>query len=48
MTIRRKLISLVATAALSAALPLAAMAQADYPSKPVKIIVPFPLAAPAM
>ena len=42
MTIRRKLISLVATAALSAALPLAAMAQADYPSKPVKIIVPFP------
>jgi len=41
MTIRRKLISLVATAALSAALPLAAMAQADYPSKPVKIIVPF-------
>lgn len=42
MTIRRTLISLVATAALSAALPLAAMAQADYPSKPVKIIVPFP------
>lgn len=42
MTIRRKLISLVATAALSAALPLAAMAQADYPSKPVKIIVPSP------
>ncbi len=42
MTIRRKLISLVATAALSAALPLAAMAQADYPGKPVKIIVPFP------
>jgi len=42
MTIRRKLISLVATAALSAVLPLAAMAQADYPSKPVKIIVPFP------
>ena len=42
MTIRRKLISMVATAALSAALPLAAMAQADYPSKPVKIIVPFP------
>ncbi len=42
MPIRRKLICLVATAALSAALPLAATAQADYPSKPVKIIVPFP------
>jgi len=42
MTIRRKLISLVATAALSAALPLAAMAQTDYPNKPVKLIVPFP------
>jgi tripartite-type tricarboxylate transporter receptor subunit TctC len=42
MTIRRTLISLVATAALSAALPLAALAQADYPNKPVKIIVPFP------
>ena len=42
MSIRRKLISLVATAALSAALPLVAVAQTDYPSKPVKIIVPFP------
>ncbi|MFM2275030.1 MAG: hypothetical protein RL211_902 [Pseudomonadota bacterium] len=42
MTIRRKLITLVTAAALSTALPLIAMAQSDYPSKPVKIIVPFP------
>ncbi len=40
--IRRKLVSLTALAALGAALPLAAFAQADYPNKPVKIIVPFP------
>ncbi len=40
--IRRKLVSLAAIAALGAALPLAALAQADYPNKPVKIIVPFP------
>ena len=42
MTLRRKLISLGAIAALGLALPLAAMAQADFPNKPVKIIVPFP------
>ena len=42
MTLRRKLISLGAIAALGLALPLTAAAQADYPSKPVKIIVPFP------
>ena len=42
MTLRRKLISLAAVAALGLALPLVALAQADYPSKPVKIIVPFP------
>lgn len=42
MTYRRKLISLAAIAALGLALPMAATAQADYPNKPVKIIVPFP------
>jgi tripartite-type tricarboxylate transporter receptor subunit TctC len=42
MTLRRTLIRLGAVAALGLALPLAATAQADYPSKPVKIIVPFP------
>lgn len=42
MTYRRKLISLAAIAALGLALPMAALAQADYPNKPVKIIVPFP------
>jgi tripartite-type tricarboxylate transporter receptor subunit TctC len=42
VTNRRKLISLAAIAALGAVSPLAALAQADYPSKPVKIIVPFP------
>jgi len=40
--IRRQLVSLAALATLGAALPLGAFAQADYPSKPVKIIVPFP------
>jgi len=40
--IRRKLVNLAAIAALGAALPLAALAQADYPPKPVKLIVPFP------
>lgn len=42
MIVRRKLINLAAVAALGLALPLAATAQADYPSKAVKIIVPFP------
>jgi tripartite-type tricarboxylate transporter receptor subunit TctC len=42
MTLRRKLISLAAIAALGLVLPLVATAQADYPNKPVKIIVPFP------
>lgn len=42
--IRRNLISLAAVTTLAAfgAMPLAALAQADYPSKPVKLIVPFP------
>lgn len=40
--IRRKLAHLAAVAALGVALPLVALAQTDYPSKPVKIIVPFP------
>ncbi len=39
---RRHLICLTAIAALGSALPLAAQAQADYPTKPVKVIVPFP------
>jgi tripartite-type tricarboxylate transporter receptor subunit TctC len=42
MTLRRKLIALAAFAALGTALPLVATAQADYPNKPVKLIVPFP------
>jgi tripartite-type tricarboxylate transporter receptor subunit TctC len=33
---------LIAAAALAATLPLASFAQADYPARPVKIIVPFP------
>ncbi|CAM3460940.1 tripartite tricarboxylate transporter substrate binding protein [Polaromonas hydrogenivorans] len=40
--IRRQLVQFAAIATLGAALPLAAFAQADYPNKPVKIIVPFP------
>lgn len=39
---RRKLAALTALAAASLAFPLGTLAQADYPSKPVKIIVPFP------
>jgi tripartite-type tricarboxylate transporter receptor subunit TctC len=39
--IRRHLVRLAALPLL-AALPFAALAQADYPNKPVKIIVPFP------
>jgi tripartite-type tricarboxylate transporter receptor subunit TctC len=42
MTLRRNLITLAAIAALGTALPLVATAQADYPNKPVKLIVPFP------
>ena len=40
--IRRKIVNLATFAALGAMLPLAAQAQSDYPSKPVKLIVPFP------
>jgi tripartite-type tricarboxylate transporter receptor subunit TctC len=40
--IRRTLISLAAITTLGAALPLAALAQSDYPNKAVKLIVPFP------
>ena len=39
---RRKTIALALTAALGLAVPLGAWAQADYPSKPIKIIVTFP------
>jgi tripartite-type tricarboxylate transporter receptor subunit TctC len=39
---KRTLIRLAAVAAVSAALPFGALAQADYPSKPIKLIVPFP------
>jgi tripartite-type tricarboxylate transporter receptor subunit TctC len=40
--IRRTLISLSVIASLGAALPLSVLAQSDYPTKPVKFIVPFP------
>jgi tripartite-type tricarboxylate transporter receptor subunit TctC len=39
---RRDLIRIASTVAVATALPLAAHAQADYPNKAVKIIVPFP------
>ena len=39
---RRTLICHTATLASLTALPFAALAQTDYPNKPVKIIVPFP------
>jgi tripartite-type tricarboxylate transporter receptor subunit TctC len=39
---RRPFIQQMALAVLAAVTPLAALAQADYPNKPVKIIVPFP------
>jgi tripartite-type tricarboxylate transporter receptor subunit TctC len=42
MNFRRKLLTAVGVFAASAALPLAALAQADFPNKPLKIIVPFP------
>ena len=42
MHIRRKLLGLTALSVLTCAIPLATMAQSDYPNKPVKIIVAFP------
>lgn len=42
MSTRRHLIAATTLAALSLSLPLAALAQADYPSKPIKLIVAFP------
>jgi tripartite-type tricarboxylate transporter receptor subunit TctC len=42
MSMHRKILQLGAIAALAATLPLSAMAQADYPNKPVKLIVAFP------
>lgn len=39
---RRSLTHIAALALMTSLLPLAANAQADYPNKPVKIIVPFP------
>lgn len=42
MNHRRQLIATAAFAALGAALPQLALAQSDYPSKPIKIIVAFP------
>lgn len=39
---RRNLVALAAATACGTVLPSAAFAQADYPSKPVKIICPFP------
>ncbi|MEO7940869.1 MAG: tripartite tricarboxylate transporter substrate-binding protein, partial [Burkholderiaceae bacterium] len=39
---RRKVLSVAMAAAFAYALPLGAFAQADYPSKPIKIIVAFP------
>ena len=40
--IRRQLTRLAVLAVLGLGSPLAALAQSDYPTKPVKIIVPFP------
>ncbi len=45
MKFRRQLLGIAAISAISAfglALPLASMAQSDYPNKPIKLIVPFP------
>jgi tripartite-type tricarboxylate transporter receptor subunit TctC len=42
MTNKRLALYLMAQAAIAFIVPSVAMAQADYPSKPVKIIIPFP------
>ena len=45
MKFRRQLLGIAAISAISAfglALPLASMAQSEYPNKPIKLIVPFP------
>ena len=42
MNTRRHLIAATAFAALGSALPQIALAQSDYPNKPIKIIVAFP------
>jgi tripartite-type tricarboxylate transporter receptor subunit TctC len=39
---KRNLIRLAAVAAMGAVLPLAVLAQADFPSKPLKLVSPFP------
>ena len=41
-TNRRALLAMAATAAVGVALPTIALAQSDYPTKPIKIIVAFP------
>jgi tripartite-type tricarboxylate transporter receptor subunit TctC len=40
--IKRTLLRAVAAAAVAATLPWPALAQADFPSKPIKLVVPFP------
>src|SRR4051812_38954524 len=42
MTTKRSFLLAAAFGALAATLPFAASAQADYPSKPIKLIVAFP------
>jgi len=42
MTNRRLALAALAVSAITLVAPLPALAQADYPNKPVKIIVPFP------
>ena len=37
---------LLLAAALAACAPLSALAQADYPSRPITIVVPFPAGGP--